>query len=570
MRARPPEQGPEIRLVAIHADQRRILIDQSGATIQLPPVPVPYPFSVPGQPVAARFAGLVEEKFALKGEVLALTGTGGDGALFVVYYARHVPAGGELDRKGLGWRDLTVAGELLDSGAAGPVQHAANLVRAHRIADDLKDAWSVRRGHLAELLRERLSTEEGLAGWNQLLSADGSPGVLSTAQGILAFLEAGVPFEGIGENIETLRKLRNDDGGWPIRKALIGHSDRSITESTVYCLWALSASGQDLRDDAIVSGIEWLERAQLRDGGWGSTEAASRARTYPTAFAARYLVWVTRNSGAVRRAATWLREAQNDDGGWGPLRSMDSGTGKGSSTPLHTAHALLGLLAAGADRDDQAVGDGVAYLRSSFRGVADPEPWPSTSEVETVEDDAVLDFRHFTAPWVICALLKCGVSLSDPMVSGSVQWLLAEQSSLGYWSSSLTPGQSPIWASFDAVHAIKEIREEALARIPELLAADARAGQTELAWRRYFTELDAARRDARWNGRARNRLLYVWNGVLTFAVALILVYQVTPVSAGMSDAWKIIGSALLGLVPGFGPFVYNFILDRIRAIQKHK
>lgn len=557
----PPGNGPEIRLVAIHADQRRILIDQSSATIQLPPVPVPYPFSVPGQSVGARFAGVIGEKYALSGEVLALTGDGQDGALFVVYYARDVPATGELDRKGLSWRHLAAVPELLGEGADEAVQQAGNLARAHQIADDLHDAWSVRRGHLTELLRQRLSTEEGLAGWNQLLTADGSPGVLSTAQGILTFLEAGAAFEGMRDNIETLRKLRNDDGGWPIRKALIGTSDRSITESTVYCLWALSAAGQDLRDDAIVGGIEWLERAQLRDGGWGSTETAPRARTYPTAFAARYLARVTRNSGAVRRAATWLREAQNEDGGWGPLAG-------GGSTPLHTAHALLGLLAAGADRDDPAVRGGVASLRASFRGVTDPEPWPSTSEVETVTDDAVLDFRHFTAPWVICALLKCGVSLSDPMVSGSVQWLLAGQNSLGYWSSSLTPGQSPIWASFDAVHAIKEVREEALSRVPELFEADARKEQLELAWRRYFTELDRARRDAHWNGRTRNRLLYVWNGVLTFGVALILLYQVTPASAGLSAAWKIIGSALLGLVPGFGPFVYNFILDRIRVRQQ--
>lgn len=557
----PPGNGPEIRLVAIHADQRRILIDQSSATIQLPPVPVPYPFSVPGQSVGARFAGVIEEKYALSGEVLALTGDGQDGALFVVYYARDVPAAGELDRKGLSWRHLEAVPELLGEGAAEAVQHAGNLARARQIADDLHDAWSVRRAHLTELLRQRLSTEEGLAGWNQLLTADGSPGVLSTAQGILTFLEAGAAFEGMRDNIETLRKLRNDDGGWPIRKALIGTSDRSITESTVYCLWALSAAGQDLRDDAIVGGIEWLERAQLRDGGWGSTETAPRARTYPTAFAARYLARVTRNSGAVRRAATWLREAQNDDGGWGPLAG-------GGSTPLHTAHALLGLLAAGADRADPAVRGGVASLRASFRGVTDPEPWPSTSEVETVTDDAVLDFRHFTAPWVICALLKCGVSLSDPMVSGSVQWLLAGQNSLGYWSSSLTPGQSPIWASFDAVHAIKEVREEALSRVPELFEADARKEQLELAWRRYFTELDRARRAAYWNGRTRNRLLYVWNGVLTFGVALILLYQVTPASAGLSAAWKIIGSALLGLVPGFGPFVYNFILDRIRVRQQ--
>jgi hypothetical protein len=190
--------------------------------------------------------------------------------------------------------------------------------------------------------------------------------------------------------------------------------------------------------------------------------------------------------------------------------------------------------------------------------------------VENVDTDAALDFRHFTTPWAICALLECGASVSDPVVSGSVQWLLSEQHSLGYWSSNLAPGQSPIWATFDAVHALREVREAALARISDLLEADARANQLDLAWRSYFTALDTIQREVDRNGSARNRWLYVWNGALTFIVALILVYQVKPISSSLSTLTKFVSSALLGLVPAFGPFVYDFILDQIKKRERKR
>jgi prenyltransferase beta subunit len=326
------------------------------------------PFAVRGQSVVARFADIIADLFGLKGQVIALSSEsrgGADGRLFVAFYVQEVVASSELDRRGLRWRELVVLQELLDPNVSTQLQNAFNLVRAHRIADDLKDAWSVKRARLLQLLRERMAEKDGLIGWTQFLVGD-SVGVLSTAQGILTFLESGEAYESMRQNIQTLRTLQNDDGGWPVRRALIGHSERSITESTVYCLWALSGAGTDLQDSAVVRGIEWLERAQLKDGGWGSTTSAPRARTYPTAFATRYLACSTGSSNAVKQAISWLRESQNADGGWGPLRGAEPARSRGS-TLLHTAHALRGLLAAGAERGDQQVASGVNYLRSSFR-----------------------------------------------------------------------------------------------------------------------------------------------------------------------------------------------------------
>lgn len=171
--------GPEINLVAIHTDQQQILVDQNSATIRLPRVSIPHPFAVHGQTIKARFAGIIESSFGLKGQVLALSaGMRGDAnsGLFVVFYVRDAMASSELDRKGFRWRELTALQELLDPGTSTHLQNAVNLVRAYQIADNLKDAWSIGRARLLRLLRERMAEKDGLIGWTQFLS-----GVLSSA-----------------------------------------------------------------------------------------------------------------------------------------------------------------------------------------------------------------------------------------------------------------------------------------------------------------------------------------------------------------------------------------------------
>ncbi len=400
--------------------------------------------------------------------------------------------------------------------------------------------------------------QDGLAGWTQFLSGD-SVGVLSTAQGILTFLEVGENNHDIKANLDTLRALQNKDGGWPVRRALIGHSERSITESTVYCLRALTRSGADVQDSTIIRGIEWLERAQRSDGGWGSIAGPQRARVYPTAFAAYYLATVTGISSAVAQASNWLREAQNADGGGGPLSAQNSEVT--ASTALHTAHALLALMKLGMPASSPQIESGLAYLRSVALSL-DQEPWPSTSEVETVDTDAALDFRHFTTPWVICALLESGASVADPTVTTATHWLLSAQHSLGYWSSSLAPGQTPIWATYDAIHAIRQIRDSALARLPDLFEGDAKSIELDFAWGKYFEVADRFHAETVRVRPNSNIWMYAWNAVLTFVIFLILFYK-TSLASALSPVEKVIGSALLGLVPGFGPFVYQLILDKI-------
>jgi prenyltransferase beta subunit len=559
-----PGLGVEIDLVAIHSDQLQMLVDQSGSAIRIPRLELPSPLVVEGQTMTSRFSSLVAEKYGLRGQVLALSpglARGKHRTIFLVFRAQDSGSSSDLDRIGVRWREISTLQELSDQDASAQLSAALNLVRARKISDDLKEAWSVKLSRVVQLLRDRMAASDGLIGWTQFLVGD-SVGVLSTAQGILTFRAAEVVDADIRRNVETLLRLQNDDGGWPVRRALIGHSERSITESTTYCLWALRSSGAAPQDPAILRGIEWLERAQLKDGGWGSTLNPSRARIYPTAFATEYLAAATGTSTSVKRAINWLRDAQNSDGGWGPLKEA-AATGARNSKPLHTARALLAILAGGAQTADTHVENGIRYLRACLRPT-DEEPWPSTSEVEAVDEDAALDFRHFTTPWVICAFLKAGTPIGDPVVTAGVQWLLTEQHALGYWSSSLAPGQTPIWATFDAVYALSKVREAALTRISDLFDADSKSLELDFAWRNYFASIDELKITEK---RARYRRIgwiYGWNAILTFIVVLILLYNAGPLSRDLSPVTKIVSALLVGLIPGFGPFVYEIILDHIK------
>jgi squalene-hopene/tetraprenyl-beta-curcumene cyclase len=81
---------------------------------------------------------------------------------------------------------------------------------------------------------------------------------------------------------------------------------------------------------------------------------------------------------AIRRAVDWLERHQNPDGGWGEdLRSYDDQgrSAQGASTASQTAWALLALLAAG-EQDSSMTERGIRWLAETQRsdGTWD-EPW---------------------------------------------------------------------------------------------------------------------------------------------------------------------------------------------------
>src|SRR5213594_3271417 len=110
--------------------------------------------------------------------------------------------------------------------------------------------------------------------------------------------------------------------------------------------------------------LEFVRRTQRPDGSWWGRWGVNFI--YGTWSVLDGLAAIGEDLRApwVRRAVEWLRARQNADGGWGEtVGSYDdeSLAGKGESTALQTAWALLGLMAADGIRSD-AVARGIDWL----------------------------------------------------------------------------------------------------------------------------------------------------------------------------------------------------------------
>ncbi|HEX2313857.1 MAG TPA: prenyltransferase/squalene oxidase repeat-containing protein [Thermomonospora sp.] len=395
------------------------------------------------------------------------------------------------------------------------VRHAPELGR--RIDRSLRTA--------AAFLARRRAEENGHWGWEQYLESD-SIGTLSTALGILTCLHAGEAGELTDQALQTLRVLQNTDGGWQIRRSLVGaDSDASITESTCSCLWAFHEAGRrPANEEAVRRGLAWLEDRQRPDGGWPSAADDHRSLVYPTALAVRVLALYGR-SGPVAQGVRWLRAAQCPDGGWGATAA--SGDDTVSSSPAYAATALLALRQAEVPASEHVVTAGCEYLLDAFTPER-PEPWEPTSFTSLVDAGrfARMDYRHFATPWALAALCECGYDLRHPVVLTATLQLLRLERPGGGWRSTLTaPDITPVWAVHGAVYALRTVLESSTRDLaPLVLGRHHEAERRTLAWLsggliRHHAE--PVRPPHVW----RRRLLTVWVALLTVAVALLLLGQ---------------------------------------------
>jgi prenyltransferase beta subunit len=375
-------------------------------------------------------------------------------------------------------------------------------------------------------LDNHLSVESGRWGWN--LYMDGSSiGLLSTAEGLLSHAHAGAAGEFVNRPAETLESMQNPDGGWQVRRSLVGaHSDLSITESTGACLLALYAAGRTASDPVVRKGIVWLEEMQRGDGGWPSSGRAPAGQepeslVFPTTCAVRALARFGRTD-AVAKGVAWLRSAQQADGGWSAVAR--AGGGRHVSSPAYTAYAIVALLDAGLTANDAAVERACKYLRDSF----DPEreePWISTSHSALIDPttSARLDFRHFGTPWALAALCQAGYDLSDPMILLGLDRLLGLQESDGAWRCGLVPaGSTVMWTTHDALyalhHAARANGRDLLPLAQSQFVKRERAQEQRLSAHLLRAAADTAE-------PRRNWLQAVWLSALTVAVVIVALAQ---------------------------------------------
>jgi hypothetical protein len=403
---------------------------------------------------------LVTRELGIRSEYLRLLGCEDQEGqpLFIFSVTVKAKPSGRLGNQELRWYSyaeiLGFAGNLPGTSLfADALKMRTTRAAATGLEPAVRRAFSM----AVDYLSKHVSIEGTLRGWDQY--QDGSTiGVLSTAQGVLCHVHAERRGDLVKEAAETLEHLQNPDGGWQVRRALIGEQSKiSITESTCYCLWALHATGRADGNASAQKAIAWLEDTQGADDGWRSSPRVAETQVGPSAAAVVTLSQYSRASPAAR-GADWLRSVQCPDGGWGPT-APPSPIRPNFTSPAYTAHVIIALLASGATPADPAIERGCVYLEAAFDGHRE-EPWRSTSFNTLVDPNtsARLEFRHFATPWAIAALAAAGRGMGDPLLLDGVNSLLVLQDSAGAWRCELTaPDARPIWATHDALYALRTI-----------------------------------------------------------------------------------------------------------------
>ncbi|MCW2954518.1 MAG: shc [Conexibacter sp.] len=169
----------------------------------------------------------------------------------------------------------------------------------------------------------------------------------------------------------------------------------------------MMAGEQRSADPATARGIAWLLDAQEADGSWFGRWGVNHVYGTGAAVPALIAAGVAEPGDAViRRAVDWLERHQNEDGGWGedPRSYVDpEWVGRGDSTASQTGWALLALDAAG-ERSD-AVTRGVAWLVEQQR----PDGgWDEDASTGTgFPGDFYINYGLYRMVFPIMALGRC-------------------------------------------------------------------------------------------------------------------------------------------------------------------
>jgi squalene-hopene/tetraprenyl-beta-curcumene cyclase len=189
------------------------------------------------------------------------------------------------------------------------------------------------------------------------------PDVDDTAVVVLALRRLGLGAEACDRGLDWMLGMQSSDGGWGAfdvdnTSRIVARlpfcdfgavTDPPSADVTAHVLETMAHEGREHEAEA-QRGIEWLLRAQERDGSWFGRWGANHV--YGTGAVLPALAACGLGSHpAVARGVDWLERVQNPSGGFGEdLRSYRDASwrGRGASTASQTAWALIGLHAAGA------------------------------------------------------------------------------------------------------------------------------------------------------------------------------------------------------------------------------
>jgi squalene-hopene/tetraprenyl-beta-curcumene cyclase len=142
--------------------------------------------------------------------------------------------------------------------------------------------------------------------------------------------------------------------------------DPPTADVSARCLSLLAQLGERPENSAVCArGVEYLKREQLPDGSWFGRWGMNYIYGTWSVLCALNACGIPADAPEARKAVQWLERIQNADGGWGEDASSYKleyrGYAPAPSTASQTAWAVLALLAVG-EVDNPATVSGIAYL----------------------------------------------------------------------------------------------------------------------------------------------------------------------------------------------------------------
>ncbi|QKW35872.1 terpene cyclase/mutase family protein [Actinomadura sp. NAK00032] len=390
-----------------------------------------------------------------------------------------------------------------------------------------------------DVLRDTYAPALGSGGgWYHELARP-EPGTTATALGLLAFTEAGRPFEHFDAGLAFLaaRQTRSGDalrdGGWATKTSL----GMPVVEATGWIARFLARARCDLREDAPDTrrAYRWLLRNQNPDGGWGSLGGCP-SRVWLTCLALRALSQLNPYDPAVDRGVEWLtadRTAHRP--GWGP-------TPESPPTVTHTAFALVTLAEARPELRTERLLDAYDWLLEHL----DPEDdhtWIETYDVSPHGAGAAepgadpepvwrLALWHYGLPIALTALLKDPRGPHGPVVARAFRTLTRSEFADPRWNGRPGGGRTSLWTLWWRLETLIALRRVPLAGAADVLhwLPDATVVKRSHARERALAELLPRRRLVDPVGLARRH----W---AAFLLSLVCAASALGVAAGLW-AWK--------------------------------
>jgi squalene-hopene/tetraprenyl-beta-curcumene cyclase len=281
--------------------------------------------------------------------------------------------------------------------------------------------WRVTRPHLRP------------GGWAFEFANDNYPDVDDTAEVVLGLrrVESVQSAQAVERALHWTKGMQSRGGGWGAFDAentreLVRELpfldfgeviDEPSADVTAHALEMLAAIGQ-AGSDAGVAARAWLIAQQEADGSWFGRWGVNYVYGTGAVVPALVAAGMDPADACIRRAVDWLERHQNDDGGWGEdPRSYDSPewVGRGESTPSQTAWALLALHAAG--EHEPGVVNGVAggrgeAVRRGMRWLVDSQcedgGWDEPQYTGTgFPSDYYINYHLYRLTFPIMALGRC-------------------------------------------------------------------------------------------------------------------------------------------------------------------